>query len=107
MFTHADGSNEDDDNDRLSKVPRLHQLGRNAANLLAGAHSQDWHRGDPACPEGKLAPRDFMMRPVVCKKANPPAAIAGFIDGSSANWNLDRLKEFFTATDIEVIHSIH
>jgi hypothetical protein len=39
-------------------------------------------------------PRDFMLRPLACLKANPPLSVAFFIN-LDATWNVDRLKEFF------------
>jgi hypothetical protein len=51
-------------------------------------------------------PRDFMLRPLVCKKANPPLQVAAFIDNTTATWKSDILQECFIPMDVEVIQSI-
>jgi hypothetical protein len=40
-------------------------------------------------------PRDKMLRPIVCKKANPPVAVASFINSASASWNVQKLESTF------------
>jgi hypothetical protein len=51
-------------------------------------------------------PRDKMLRPIVCKKANPPVAVASFINSASASWNVQKLEEYFLPMGIEVIRAI-
>jgi hypothetical protein len=51
-------------------------------------------------------PRDFMLRPLACKKRNPPMRVAEFIDQTSATWRVERIQEFFLPMDAEVIQSI-
>jgi hypothetical protein len=40
-------------------------------------------------------PRDHMLRPIVCKKANPPLLVSSFINTDSMTWNIGALEEWF------------
>jgi hypothetical protein len=51
-------------------------------------------------------PRDTMLRPLFCKKAEPPSAVSDFIIAETASWNLQKLQEYFLPMDIEVIMAI-
>jgi hypothetical protein len=51
-------------------------------------------------------PRDVMMRPIACKKNNPPVTVDAFIDTSSARWNTQLLEEFFLPMDVQTICAI-
>jgi hypothetical protein len=47
-----------------------------------------------------------MLRPLFCKKAEPPIAVSDFIVAETASWNLQKLQEYFLPMDIEVIMPI-
>jgi len=51
-------------------------------------------------------PRDGMMRPLCCTSDNPPQMVGDLIDSTSARWNMQLLKRFFTPLDIEAIANI-
>ena len=51
-------------------------------------------------------PRDDMMRPLCCTSDNPPQMVGDLIDSTSARWNMQLLKRFFTPLDIEAIANI-
>lgn len=51
-------------------------------------------------------PRDDMLRPARCHLANSPQLVSELIDETSATWNRQKLEEFFTPMDREVIENI-
>jgi hypothetical protein len=51
-------------------------------------------------------PRESSLRPIACRKENPPMTVAAFIDSTTATWNRQRLDEWFLPMDVEAIQAI-
>jgi hypothetical protein len=51
-------------------------------------------------------PRDFMLRPLVCHKEDPPILVSSFIDDTTCTWKNNLLEECFLPMDCEIIRSI-
>lgn len=51
-------------------------------------------------------PRDRLLKPVACTGANPPQMVSELIDTTTATWDHQKLQNFFTPMDTEIIGNI-
>jgi hypothetical protein len=47
-----------------------------------------------------------MLRPLVCRKEDPPIMVSSFIDNTTCTWKNNLLEECFLPMDCEIIRSI-
>lgn len=51
-------------------------------------------------------PRDGLLKPLCCIGDNPPQVVSQLIDPTSTSWDRQKLQQYFTPMDIDVIANI-
>jgi hypothetical protein len=64
----------------------------------SGTNTHAWNKG--------WIPRGYMLRPLGCKKENPPTQVSAFISGDSRSWKMLILEGWFLPMDVEQICKI-
>ena len=64
----------------------------------SGSHTYIWN--------DNWLPRDYKLRPICSRSANPPVLVSKLIDPTTRSWNKQVLTKHFIAPDVEVIQNI-
>ena len=64
----------------------------------SGTHTNIW--------QDNWLPRDYKLRSICARSANPPNLVSDLIDPTTRSWNKHVIMEHFIAPDVEVIMNI-